>query len=171
MFLLLDPIKHSSYFEQTIILLYNEWKDIFAESGLTSIKRVRSFYKKNKHIRFYILVIDNKVIACYSFNDDFYLCDVVVDPAYRQKGYSRLLMKDVFNRANNEGWSKIYLNTNSKLIPFYKHFGFIVLKKVKKDEFRMVKILNERKSALNSYFVLFVLTGTVSVLTWIVMAS
>jgi len=40
-----------------------------------------------------------------------YLEDLFIDPQYRRRGYGRLLVKDLVDRAVSEGWSRLYWHT------------------------------------------------------------
>ena len=113
-------------------LLYKEWKTLFEESGFHTIQQVKIYYKKHrKSIRFFVLRDnDGNIIACYSFtvrSGNLYLCDVIVAPMYRKQGFSKILIQDACIRALNEGYSNIYLNATSSLVPFYEKYSFKVI--------------------------------------------
>ena len=164
-FIYLNIKKEPAHFNQTIELLYNEWKNIYKKSDLHTINDVAFYYKKRKDIRFFIMLSKNKVIASYSFTvreDNLYLCDVVVKPTFRQRGYSKILVNDAITRDVQEGWSEIYLNASSKLVPLYTKYGFQVLQKIDNNEYRMRKVIGERKLTLTQYFTLLIFTSIVS---------
>lgn len=155
------------YFNEIMQLLYNEWSEIFKESGIDNITHLKNYYKKHTNIRFFFLVNNNKLIACYSFrkiNHKLFIGDVLVENSYRQQGYSKLIVRDAFIRAIKEGWSKMYLYTSQKLIPFYQKFGFKVIKKTKMDQYCMMVVLNDQKSRLTQYWFLFIFACVVGIL-------
>jgi GNAT superfamily N-acetyltransferase len=167
-FVSLDIKTNPKHFNQIMDMLYKEWGDSLKKYDINSLKDIRNYYKKHTNIRFFYLLDGKKIAAFYSFTEDkskLFICDVVVEVSYRQKGYSRLIIKDAFTRAINEGWSKMYLHTSKKLIPFYKKFGFQVIKQTKEDEYCMMVILNNQKSTLTQYWFLFVFAFTVGILS------
>jgi N-acetylglutamate synthase-like GNAT family acetyltransferase len=80
------------------------------------------------------LVEGNRVVGvCALFKDgkeSFELARMAVDPAEQGKGYSNLLIRAALDRAREKGASRVYLVSNTILVPaiaLYRKFGFVTL--------------------------------------------
>lgn len=171
-FLSLNHKTHPNYFKQLIDILYDEWKDLFKRSNLNSKKEVEQHYKRNSQIKFFVLIIDKQLAACYSFvvlKNKLFLCDVVVAKQFRGKGYARKLIEDAFDRARKDNWSNIYLNATTNMLSFYQKYGFVVVKKRKyTNEYRMMKQLLNDNNTFN-YITLIIIVIVISIVIWILL--
>ena len=170
----------TAHFNQMMNLLYDEWHDMFRESGLRSVTAITRYYRANiKTIRFFVLIEDDRVVAGYSFmirNNRLFLCDFIVHPSLRKRGYSTKLMSDACSRAFKEGWQEMYLNATKSLVPFYTKYGFtpIGYEGPNNKWTTMMRPLGRQatdgQQTLTNYFVLLVFGTTVAALTWIALS-
>ena len=68
---------------------------------------------------------NNKAIATARLKPDGQIGRMAVVKDYRYKGIGKKLLTTVISRAENTGFSMIYLHAQKKAINFYKQFNFI----------------------------------------------
>lgn len=105
----LDNIKH-----------FSVSKDVFAH-----FKEPVLFYEDMEYV--FMFSIDKiEPIGFYGIHKNGLLRYLYIEPFYRGKGFSWLMLKNIFSKYEN-----ISLTCKSSLIPFYVKHGFYVIKNYK----------------------------------------
>jgi ribosomal-protein-alanine acetyltransferase len=115
---------------------------------------------KNKSIEFKILVENKNCIGYYIASaaaDEAEILKIAIGKDFRNKGFGKLLLKDIENFAVSRKLSKIFLEVSQKnttALRLYKHFQFEILDGRKdyyrKDENALImrKLIKENFNAL-----------------------
>ena len=164
--LLNDSPEYSKIIAHT---LFEEWSAIYIRhSSYKTVELLLDLYIKkngrdyNMPLTFVAIDEETKAfIGCFTLSSSLfklYLCDVIVDKSYRNKGYGKKIVNYAIEYAKNEGYPNlyIYLDPDYKLMAFYQTFGFMDDDYI--DGFnrkRMILRLIEKKNDY-MYLILFV---------------
>ena len=58
----------------------------------------------------------------------------MVESKYQRKGIATALMSKIASELKMRGYDKIVLNSSPHGLPFYKHFGFVVVEEEKNPD-------------------------------------
>lgn len=128
------------YLREVVILEYNEWAKNPQEFFEDRIEKVKNNLNKNDFCKL-ILLDDNKLIGFISLfpNDGDerrdlspWYATMYVKKEYRNKGYSKILNKEILREAQKRGYKRIYLKTD--LNNYYEKFGANYMEKLSNGE-------------------------------------
>jgi len=122
-------------------LLRNSFRDVAERFGITKENNPRSLaFCTNQRIEddlakgvtYYILEKDGQPCGCVAIEkakpDVCYLMRLAVLPEYRGKGYGKMLVHHIFEKARKTGARRVeiaMISRDRKLKNWYKKFGFI----------------------------------------------
>lgn len=132
------------YLREVVILEHNEWaknpQEFFEDRIDKKIEKVKNNLNKNDFCKL-ILLDDNKLIGFISLfpNDGDerrdlspWYATMYVKKEYRNKGYSKILNKEILREAQKRGYKRIYLKTD--LNNYYEKFGANYMEKLSNGE-------------------------------------
>ena len=85
---------------------------------------------QNKLAHYYVLSLDDKVIGyggLWHIMDEGHITNIAIDPSYRNKGYGKILMKNIMEESRKVGIEFMTLEvrvTNISAIKLYEALGF-----------------------------------------------
>lgn len=132
------------YLREVAILEHNEWakdpQESFEDRINKKIEKVKNNLNKNDFCKL-ILLNDDELIGFISLfpNDSDERCDLgpwyatmYVKKEYRNKGYSKILNREILSEAKKRGYKRIYLKTD--LNNYYEKFGAKYMGKLSNGE-------------------------------------
>lgn len=93
------------------------WNEFIDQDDLTAY----SFFAKNQLVGFGTFIIEKKIRGGHTAHIE----DIVVDSAYRGKGFGKKVIQTLIKEANNKGCYKASLACKKHNIEFYKSCGFV----------------------------------------------
>jgi len=103
-------------------------KTFFSESQFINL------LNEQKNIKIFVLELDNKLIGAgtllyekkFIHNISLYIHieDIIIKKEYQSKGYGKILLNYLINKAKEQKPYKLLLDCELNLIPFYKKCGF-----------------------------------------------
>ncbi len=126
----------------TILPTEDELKRLFTQTTWATKRDSKDINRLLQNLNIFVVIRhDSKVIGFgRAISDGAYRAlieDIIVDIAYRGKGYGKLIMENLMNQLDEI--EEVFLNTNPSLEEFYHKFGF-----EKSDTFSMKKQHKER---------------------------
>lgn len=100
------------------------WKD--------DLTVTESFLLENQVFK---LMHNSQLVGYYAFfslkSAEAKLDSLFVEPDFIGQGYGKVLMNDFLDRVKAQGYKRIVLDADPNVEPFYTHFGFVVIGKLK----------------------------------------
>ena len=81
-----------------------------------------------------VALADDKVVGMIETYGTNRISLLFVDSEYQRKGIATALMSKIASELKMRGYDKIVLNSSPHGLPFYKHFGFVVVEEEKNPD-------------------------------------
>lgn len=81
-----------------------------------------------------VALVDGKVVGMIETYGTNRISLLFVDSEYQRKGIATSLMSKIASELKMRGYDKIVLNSSPHGLPFYKHFGFVVVEEEKNPD-------------------------------------
>ena len=81
-----------------------------------------------------VALVDDKVVGMIETYGTNRISLLFVDSKYQRKGIATALMSKIASELKMRGYDKIVLNSSPHGLPFYKHFGFVVVEEEKNPD-------------------------------------
>ena len=81
-----------------------------------------------------VALVDDKVVGMIETYGTNRISLLFVDSKYQRKGIATALMSKIASELKMRGYDKIVLNSSPYGLPFYKHFGFVVVEEEKNPD-------------------------------------
>ena len=78
-----------------------------------------------------VALVDGKVVGMIETYGTNRISLLFVESKYQRKGIATALMSKIASELKMRGYDKIVLNSSPHGLPFYKHFGFVVVEEEK----------------------------------------
>ena len=78
-----------------------------------------------------VALVDDKVVGMIETYGTNRISLLFVESKYQRKGIATALMSKIASELKMRGYDKIVLNSSPHGLPFYKHFGFVVVEEEK----------------------------------------
>ena len=81
-----------------------------------------------------VALVDGKVVGMIETYGTNRISLLFVDGEYQRKGIATALMREIASELKVRGYDRIVLNSSPHGLPFYKHFGFVVVEEEKNPD-------------------------------------
>ncbi len=81
-----------------------------------------------------VALVDGKVVGMIETYGTNRISLLFVESEYQRKGIATALMSKIASELKMRGYDKIVLNSSPHGLPFYKHFGFLVVEEEKNPD-------------------------------------
>lgn len=81
-----------------------------------------------------VALVDGKVVGMIETYGTNRISLLFVESEYQRKGIATALMSKIASELKMRGYDKIVLNSSPHGLPFYKHFGFVVVEEEKNPD-------------------------------------